>query len=223
MSQQINLYNPLFLKKEKHFSARAMLQALGLVALGTAALYGYALWETRASARLAAEYRAQVDAQRAQLARLAAQSPARGPSSVLEAEAARLQAAVKARQSVLASLGTEELGSTDGFSGYFAAFGRQAMPGVWLTGFAIGEGGGALQLSGRALHPDLVPAYLRALNAEAVMRGRQVVELRLQAKERGPAAQAAGAAEPERYVEFSLSAPVRAPEPRRDAKKEPRP
>ena len=32
MTQQINLYNPLFLKKEKHFSARTMAQALVVVA-----------------------------------------------------------------------------------------------------------------------------------------------------------------------------------------------
>jgi len=31
MSQQINLYNPLFLRREKYFSAKTMLQALGLM------------------------------------------------------------------------------------------------------------------------------------------------------------------------------------------------
>ena len=38
MSQQINLYNPLFLKREKYFSARTMLQALGVIALALAGL-----------------------------------------------------------------------------------------------------------------------------------------------------------------------------------------
>ena len=46
MSQQINLYNPLFLKREKHFSARTMVQALGIIALGLAALYVYVLVES---------------------------------------------------------------------------------------------------------------------------------------------------------------------------------
>ena len=31
MTQQINLYNPQFLKQEKHFSARTIVQALGLI------------------------------------------------------------------------------------------------------------------------------------------------------------------------------------------------
>ena len=43
MSQQINLYNPIFLKQEKHFSARTMLQATGVVLLGAAGVCAYAL------------------------------------------------------------------------------------------------------------------------------------------------------------------------------------
>ena len=37
MSQQINLFNPLFMRKEKYFSARTMLQSLVLIALGMVA------------------------------------------------------------------------------------------------------------------------------------------------------------------------------------------
>ena len=58
MSQQINLFNPLFLRKEKYFSARTMLQALGLIALGIAALYAYALFQTRGLERAARRIRA---------------------------------------------------------------------------------------------------------------------------------------------------------------------
>ena len=39
MSQQINLFNPLFMRKEKYFSARTMLQSLGLIVLGLVVLY----------------------------------------------------------------------------------------------------------------------------------------------------------------------------------------
>jgi hypothetical protein len=109
---------------------------------------------------------------------------------------------------VAAALRTGELGNTAGFSGYFAALGRKAMPGVWLTGFSVGESGNDLQVRGRVLHPDLVPAYLRALSDEPVMRGRQVTELKLSAKATGAAPQPAG---PERFVEFSLAAQRRVP------------
>jgi hypothetical protein len=209
MSQQINLFNPLFLRKEKYFSARTMAQALGLIALGFAALYAYALLQTRDLERTAAEYARQAGAQRNQFVQLSSQ----GRSKLLEAEVARLEAEVKARRTLLATLQGGDLGNTDGFSQYFAAFGRNPVRGVWLTGFSVGDSGNDLKIRGRVLHPELVPAYLKTLNAEEVMRGRQVTDLKLVARDdsgtrRGAAAegQAPG---PERYVEFDLSAPLR--------------
>ncbi|PYT36497.1 MAG: fimbrial assembly protein, partial [Acidobacteria bacterium] len=41
MSQQINLYSPLFRKQKKLLSAMALLQAIGLVVLAVAAFYFY--------------------------------------------------------------------------------------------------------------------------------------------------------------------------------------
>ena len=223
MSQQINLYNPLFLKQERYFSARAMAQALGLIALGLAAFYAYALMQTREAERLARDNQAQLAAQRDQLVTLGGSLLPQGRTQQIASDIARLEADVKARQSVVAALHTGELGNTSGFSGYFAAFGRKAMPGVWLTGFSLGESGNDLQVRGRVLHPDLVPAYLQVLNGESVMRGRQVTELKLSAKEASPVTTAAGAATrpaaPERFVEFSFTAPLRAPEPAKFAAK----
>src|SRR4051812_33188494 len=42
MSQQINLYSPLFRKQKKLFTALAMVQALGIVVIALVGLYGYA-------------------------------------------------------------------------------------------------------------------------------------------------------------------------------------
>lgn len=209
MSQQINLFNPLFLRKEKYFSARTMAQALGLIALGIAALYAFAMVQTRSLERTAAEYARQVDAQRDQFVRLGGQ----GRSKLLEAEVARVEAEVKARRALLGSLQGGELGNTEGFSQYFAAFGRNPMHGVWLTGFSVGDSGNELKIRGRVLHPDLVPAYLKALNVEDVMRGRQVTDLKLVARDeslaRRGAATAGAVTGPERFVEFDLSAPLK--------------
>jgi hypothetical protein len=217
MSQQINLYNPLFLRKEKYFSARTMVQALGLIVLGLAGLYGFALVQTRDLQRTAGEYARQVDAQREQFVQYGGQ----GRSKLLEAEVARLEAELKARRALVATLQGGELGNTEGFSQYFAAFGRRPMRGVWLTGFSIGDSGNELNIRGRVLHPDLVPAYLKALNHEEVMRGRQVTELKLVARDesasrRGATAEAPVASTvvgPERFVEFDMSAPLRIADP----------
>lgn len=226
MSQQINLYNPLFLRKEKLFSARAMAQALALVGFGLMAIFAYSAWQTRDAERISKGYGEQVAAQREQLVQLSAKLAPQGRSKALEAEVAKLEATVKGRNDMLALLTTGQLGNSEGISRYFAAFGRQGTPGVWLTGFTIGEGGNDMRLNGRVVHPDMVPAYLRALNREPVMRGRQVTELKLTAKSPADATAAQGAkpapgaatapaasAEPTSYVEFSIQAPLRAPEP----------
>jgi hypothetical protein len=222
MSQQINLYNPIFLKQEKHFSARTIVQALGLIFAALGAFYAYALVQTRAAESVTREQRDRVAAQRAQLVKLGPQLSPEGRSKALEAEVARLEAEIKARQSVLAALGTGELGNTAGFSEFLAALGRRVVPGVWLTGLNIGEAGNELQVSGRALRPELVPAYLKALSDEPMMRGRRVTEMKLAAKVAAPppapGGDATNAPALRRYIEFTVSAPMRTPDAPKAAK-----
>lgn len=221
MAQQINLYNPIFLQKKKHFSAVTMLQALGLLLGGILAFYGYALSESRALSRVATDTRKQLQSQSEQVGRLTREFSPQGRSKLLEDELARAKARLKQREDLLSVLRTGGLGNTDGFARYLGALARQTVPGVWLTGFTIGGDETELRLSGRVLHSDLVPAYIRALNKEEVMRGRRVAELRLTAREERdpggtaapganpsatPAAGPAAAPAPLRYVEFSLSA-----------------
>ncbi|HYD55473.1 MAG TPA: PilN domain-containing protein [Burkholderiales bacterium] len=206
MSQQINLYNPIFLKQEKYFSSRAIAQALGLVIVGLAVLYVFALTQTRKAEALGAETRAQVAAQRDRLVKITPRFSPEARSKVLEAEAARLEAEVKTRRATLDALSTGELGNTSGFSEYMAALGRQAVEGVWITGVSIAESGGELHIQGRALRPELVPAYLQALNQEPMMRGRQVTEMKLAARQATPTEKPAP--RPSQYVEFSLAAKI---------------
>ena len=203
MTQQINLYNPLFLRQEKHFSARTMVHALAVVLLGIVAVFVAGAWQTRSAERLASQYREQVLRQRDQVVKLGGQLGGGGRSKALEAEVARLESEIKLRQATLQALGTGELGNTAGFSEFFAALGRQALTGVWLTHVRIGDAGNDLVVEGRALRAELMPAYLRALNHEAMMRGRRVTEMKLSA-----AGGKAAANEPGRFVEFSLTAPL---------------
>jgi Tfp pilus assembly protein PilN len=208
LSQQLNLYNPLFERKEKPFSVRAMAQCLAFIAVALLVFYVYAVLQMRSTERLAGQLREQLESQRAQVGKLA--GVARQPrSKTLESEVARLEAELQARRSTLNALGTGELGNTAGFSEFFAAFGRQALPGVWLTAITIATSGSALTIQGRALRAESVPALLRALRDEPVMRGRSVTELKLTAKT-APAAEKAtqGQPGPQAYVEFSFSAPV---------------
>jgi Tfp pilus assembly protein PilN len=203
MSQQINLYNPLFEKKEQPFSARTMSQALALIAVGVATMHVYAAYQARSAERVAAQLGQQIIVQREQVATLSkAGAPTR--SKALETEIARLEAEVKTRQTTLQALNTGELGNTAGFSEFLAALGRQTMPGIWLSSITIANSGNDLVVQGRALRADLMPAFLRALNSEPMMRGRRVTELKLSAKSPTTADKAAAVG----YIEFSLTAPL---------------
>lgn len=225
MSQHINLFQSGFRKQRKPFAARTMAPALGVVLGGCAAVYAFAVYQTHAAEEFAQTYAQQVSLQQKQVAELAGKlAPAAG-SKALAGELARLEQEVQARRSVLDALGTGRFGDTAGFSEYFAGFGRRAMPGVWLVGVQVTEAGEQLHVHGRALKPDLVPAYLEGLGAESVMEGRRVTQLKLAAR---AATEAAGksipgsgsrAATPRRYVEFEFSAPRHAPAPAAEAGK----
>ena len=69
MSQQINLFNPIFMKQRKYFSLLTMLQALGLIIAGSLVFYGYAIYQV-ASCRQADEMSKRYEAEQARLAAL---------------------------------------------------------------------------------------------------------------------------------------------------------
>lgn len=209
MSQQINLFQPHFRRQRKSFSVRHLPRAVGLVLAGCAIVYGYAALKTRQLEALAGQAGAAVETQRKLVAELDRRFPAQGPSTLLESEIARLEADRQRRQQLLGALSTGELGNTAGFSEFLAALGRRDLPGVWLVGVSIADAGKALQVQGRALGADLVPAYLESLGAEPLMQGRRVTELKLAARSR-PAEKDASAngTGPQRFVEFAFSAPL---------------
>jgi hypothetical protein len=128
---------------------------------------------------------------------------------VLETEIARLEAELKVAREAMNALKRGALGNQQGFAEYLRAFSRQAVNGLWLTGFSI-HGSGELELRGRALSPDIVPGYIQRLNREEVLAGRGIA--RLEMHQPAPAdAMASRAAEtgPEprvpRFLEFSLA------------------
>lgn len=207
MAQQINFYSLRFQRQKKHFSAATMLQALGILALGTLLVYGYVLNQSRSLAELAVQTHQQAAQQREQLVKLgAAMSPGSRSRLALE-EIDRLGAQLAERRAILQSMQSGALGNSAGFSQYLSAFARQALPGVWLVGIRLGGDSDELVLRGRVLRAELVPAYIRALNREEVMRGRTVADLKLAAREATARNREVPARGPDRYIEFDLTAP----------------
>jgi Tfp pilus assembly protein PilN len=216
MSQQINLFNPIFLKQKRHFSALTMAQALAVVLLGVLAMYAYQVRQNQTLAGVLAQADQQLEARRDQITRFGREFSTQGASRSLSEELASAEARLAQRKGLLDDLTTGVGGDARGYSRYLTALARQTMPGVWLTGLDIGGKSSALVIKGRALDSALVPAYMRALSRAAPLAGRRVDELRLSAKETPPSAPGAvpfrdpqAPREPESYIEFSLAIPLR--------------
>lgn len=172
MYQQINLYQPIFRKQRQIFAAATMLQAFAVVAAALLAIYGYGVVKVGALETEVAQLEGREQAMMTQLTRI---DPAVSATrrAELEAELRRLNATLADQQRLLEVLRDQPLGGTTGFSGYLAALSRQRTPELWLTALAINGGTGAIELEGRSLSPELVPAYMQRLGREASLAGQR--------------------------------------------------
>jgi hypothetical protein len=205
MSQQINLFNPVFLKQKKHFSAKTMLQALGLIWLSVFAVYGLQMYQLSTLRSQERAMRAQAEHVSQQLMNAGAGQNSRG-SRVLEDELRRAEADLKLLQDVSVAVQVEVDGNAPGFSRYLSAFARQPVSGLWLTGVTVA--GDDLEVRGRALRAELLPVFIRRLGREDVLRGKGFSELSVVARTepvKGTQAQPESTPEAlQRFVEFSL-------------------
>ncbi len=109
MSQQINLYNPLLLKQKKIFSARTMAQALGLIALGLAAVYGYARYQVANLQMETEQAGKRQEAVQARLARISQQFGPRQKSAELEGNIKRAEDEARGLELKLALTSQEDI------------------------------------------------------------------------------------------------------------------
>lgn len=194
MSQQINLYDPALLRK------REWLTATNIAAASGALLLVLGLWGGVARSRLAAlegESRAlapQVQALQLQKEVLTAQLNAMKPNQQLEDELTNTRALLDLHKRQVSELkrgiGTE----SSGFGEYLRGIARQTPSGLWLTGFAIGDGGSSMEIRGRMLEPALLPEYIHRLDGEPVFKGREFSALKLSAGKLDAAGEAAAPA-----------------------------
>lgn len=204
--KQINLLKPeLLVPRRQPFSAAFMLQALGIVLLAGAALYGYLKVEQARLVQAADRAEQTLAAERDRLQQLSAQlAPAR-PSKLLEEELKAAQARLRYYQGLEQALEGRDLGSTGGYAEYMRALARQAVDGLWLTGFVISGAGREMVIRGHVLEPKLLPLYLERLNAEPVMRGQNFETLQIQAPKPEGTGTPAEQSAPSRFLAFELS------------------
>jgi hypothetical protein len=212
MSQQINLFNPVFLQKKKLFTASTMAASLGALALGLTAV-GVAAKVRVASLQAQADQgAAQLERTQKRLTSVIAEFAPRQKDAKLAEELSAAQAELVDLKDVAGVIERGELGDTGGYAEYFRALARQSVDGLWLTGVSIAGAGLDIGVRGRAMDAALVPGYLGRLRNERVMQGKPVASLQI-----GEAAAVKAVRDgketstPAPYVEFSLqSTPLKA-------------
>lgn len=214
MTQQINLFNPIFRKQKKYFSSLTMVQALAIICGACALLAVDAAFRTRALTAQAAGTEALLAARQQRLTDVKVQFAPRQKSATIAAEIVAAQAELAMLQSATATVQRGGFGDTVGFSPYFRAFARQRIEGLWLTDVTVASGGATIGIEGKALQAPLVPQYMGRLAQESVMKGKAFATLAMTAVAPAPApaplvlaggapAPAAAPATPV-YLKFSL-------------------
>lgn len=199
MSQQINLFNPVFLKQKQVFGSRAMAQALGVLLAGVLAMAAYGWQQVATLEKQVKAARAQLAQKEARQALVNAEFAPREPGKALADEIVGAEAQLRALSAMSDMLGRGELGNTAGYSEYFKALARQNVNGLWLTGVTVA--GADIGIRGRALEGALIPGYITRLMREPVMQGKSFGSLQIA---RGRADAGSGKAEAAPFVEFRL-------------------
>ncbi|MDQ2069873.1 PilN domain-containing protein [Natronospira bacteriovora] len=171
MNQNINLYQPIFRRQRKVFSAETMLMMLVLIIAGMTVITFWSQWRYSQLQSQLDQLEAQETQALERLASLERTLPRREESPALRraVEAAEQDRALKQR--ALEVLDNGALGQQQGFSEHLEALGRQRIEPVWLTGIRLREGGQQLRLIGRTWEADQVPVYLQRLSRETVFAG----------------------------------------------------
>ena len=184
-AQQINLYPTEFREVPTAFPAAVIVRLAGLfivvlvVLTGGAALMG---WSQRRAAQYLegglAERKARIEALEIEVSKHL-------DGSGLELRLGTVRAELESKRA-LARLLEENMGhSTGGFSPALVALGRQRVEGLWLTAFALTEGGETLALQGRTFSGARLLHYLQRLGDEASFGGAEFRTFSLERDEAG--------------------------------------
>jgi hypothetical protein len=164
MHQQINLFQPVFRKQRKVFSATTLAQIAAAVLVLLIAILGHVRWTLAGMGRSAEALQQQHDHIRQQIRSLEAayQTP---DTEALDSEIEQLMTDIYQRNSLLVQFDQLVIQHRSGFAGQFRALAEQHVPGLWLDGVTV-NGNGQIEIRGISLDAKLVPVYLQKLQKQ---------------------------------------------------------
>lgn len=202
MSQQINLFNPVFRQQKKYFSSVTMAQSLGLLVIGCVVLVAESSIRMRQLKAQVAAADATLVAKQAKLAQVKVQYPPRVKNPALALQLQQVRQELVLLDAAAVTLRGGNYGDSRGFSPYFNALARQRVEGLWLTDVRIEDGGARINVEGNVLQAAMVPQFMSRLSGEPVMQGKSFSTLKINRKPAPAAGDPAAAAVS--YLEFSL-------------------
>lgn len=166
MRQQINLYQPIFRKQKKVFSAIAMLQITGFFIVVLGGIYLYSKLQLQ-------PFREELGRNNEQFLKLterievvSGDLAARQAGGIIKGELERAEAELERINLARSVLTSGAIGNNAGFSAHLEALAESHVNGAWLTSFNLAAGGRKLTINGVSIDPELVPVYIKRL-AEA--------------------------------------------------------
>lgn len=178
MAQQINLYDDSLRRKRESWRAvHGLWLVAGTLALAFALKAGLDAWSARRVAQ-AEQLSAQTASERKRLE--ANGGLGLDGNQVRVAELERLRAVEAGQRHIQSLLDAHAAGRAGGYTPYFVALSRQALPSVWITGFSVAPDD-ALEIEGRMTNAAVLPDYLRRLDQEPQFKGRRFAQLSMKA------------------------------------------
>ena len=182
MTQNINLFHAGLRQVRPKLSFELLMKCVGGGLALILLMYAFVQFQVSGLNREVRRVQEQLKAEQSDALKLAGQRSASKPDPQLEAEIAKLQGELRQAQQTVSALSAGSFGDRKGFAQFLSAFSRQSLDGVWLTAFSI-TGGGDIEISGRALRPDLVPVYIQRLNEEEALAGHSFAHLEMKRPE----------------------------------------
>lgn len=160
MYQQINLYQPVFRRQRKVFSAVTLLQIIVVAAVLLSGFYVHARWTLGGLDSTAISMSSQYHQLEARLGIL--ENTGASATTSVQDEIERLQQTIDERQALLDSISRLTIRDSHGFAKFFETLATRTLPGLWLTGIMLAEEG-ETEIRGSTLNPKLVPRYLQGM------------------------------------------------------------
>jgi hypothetical protein len=169
--QQVNLYQDTFRPHKTALAAVLIAQIVASLLLILGAVYVYSWLPLGPLEAKVAESQARIAENEASNALLRKAYPAPVVNAATKRRHEQTREKLSHTREVALKLTSGAFGSIDGLSSYLEGFARQHLDGTWLTRVRVQAGGRVIGLDGRALLPDLVPAYIGRLSQEPAFAG----------------------------------------------------